>query len=135
MTKPSTSSASDEALIINRQYLTASGEVCDSLISPSEETVNVTTTILTTFDRLFLKNLSLVGLRNKIEKKCRQLIFKGCNNWMKCGSDCYEHRMFFIKKIVTTKLYWKLKEISKDLRQPGGKHGGFLQKANILKGN
>lgn len=128
------SDAPDEALIKHRQFLDISGNSSESLIFPTQPTVDVAREVLIIFEKMFLKNLPSVGIKKKILCKCKQVVFRKYSEWLMCNSECYEHRVFVINKLLGAKLYFKMKECSKELRQPGGKVGKFQQKINILEG-
>lgn len=132
---PTALSTPDESLINFRNYRPAEPNedptIIRGLINPSDSTVRVSHIVLDVFDKHFLKKIDIVGLRKLLILKAKQMIFKEDKEWVK--SECLAHRDFFVSKIVTAKLRRKLQDMSKDMRQPGGKNNGLWRKEQNVK--
>ncbi|XP_039297849.1 uncharacterized protein LOC111052205 [Nilaparvata lugens] len=131
-----TTTSDRESLINNRQYRNACGKSYQALILPTDSTVQAADITMKIINQLLQNSIHVVGLRKKVSEKCigLQAILKSHRMWLKCDTACYVHRVFLINKLITAKLHAKVQELSKDLRRPGGKYGGFFQKVKILQG-
>lgn len=84
------------------------------------------------FDKTFLTKLNKIKIVQELENDTVSCLSRQMPGWLERSHECYQHRMFLIRKVLITKTHFKLQEMSKDLRQPGGKYDGYQHKLTIL---
>lgn len=128
----------DETLIAHKTYkkeknasTTRQTNQHTGLHRPSDETARVAQLILSVFHSNFNKNLHKISLKTNLILKCKRFIVLKERNWLQTDT-CKEHRHYFIDKVLNAKIKRTLQEMSKDLRQPGGKSSTVYRKVQNL---
>lgn len=98
---------------------------------PTDETARVAQLILSVFYRNFDKTLHKDNIKTNLILKCKRWIALKERNWLQTDT-CKEHRHYFIDKVLNAKIKRTLQEMSKDLRQPGGKSSTVYRKVQNL---
>lgn len=104
-----------ELLILLRDYGNDKENI-KYLKNPTNLVLDVTNTVLTTFEKTFSKIKSAMGIRQTINSKSEEVLRQKFPEFFNVPQNCLHHRIFFIECLIKMKLFKSLKWLSNDLK-------------------